>query len=150
MRVARPVKPLPQPHCEYCGASAVLVRLCDVSYPYRDDHGPLWLCEPCQAWIGIYARSKRHVPMGRLANAELREWKIKLHAALEPMAAAKARRDAISIFEARAKGYRWLARALQIDEKACNIDQLSADQCRAAVHVIEQFENSRLNRAPSE
>jgi hypothetical protein len=94
MRVARPVKPLPQPHCEYCGAPAVLVRLCDVSYPYRDDHGPLWLCEPCQAWIGIYSRSKRHVPLGRLANAELREWKTKLHAALEPMAAAKARRDA--------------------------------------------------------
>ncbi|AME28617.1 zinc-finger-containing protein [Burkholderia sp. PAMC 26561] len=150
MRVARPVQPLPQPRCDYCGAAAVLAHAGDIAYPYREDHGALWLCEPCQAWIGIYSRSTRNVPLGRLANGELRELKAKLHAALEPMAAAKARRDASSIFEARAKGYRWLASALQIDEKACNIHQLSADQCRAAVHVIEQFENSRLNRAPSE
>ncbi|CAN7786057.1 DUF3268 family zinc-finger domain-containing protein [Caballeronia sp. LjRoot34] len=150
MRVARPVKPLPQPHCEYCGAPAVLVRVGGLSYPYREDRGTLWLCEPCQAWIGIYSRSTRNVPLGRLANAELREWKAKLHAALEPMAVIKARRDGISIFEARAKGYRWLASALQIDEKACTIHHLDADQCRAAVGVIEQFERSRLDRAPSE
>jgi len=90
------------------------------------------------------------VPLGRLANGELRELKVKLHAALEPMAAAKARRDAISIFEARAKGYQWLANALQIDEKACTIHKLDADQCRAAVGVIEQFGRSRLDHAPSE
>jgi hypothetical protein len=150
MRVARPVQPLPHSHCDYCGAAAELARAGDIAYPYQEDHGTLWVCQPCQAWIGIYSRSTRNVPLGRLANGELRELKAKLHAALEPMAAAKARRDAISIFEARAKGYRWLASALQIDEKACNIHQLSADRCRAAVHVIEQFENSRLNRAPSE
>lgn len=86
----------------------------------------------------------------RLANAEPREWKEKLHAALEPMAVTKARRDAISTFEARAKGYRWLANALQIDEKACTIHQLDPDQCRAAVGVIEQFGRSRLDHAPSE
>jgi len=150
MRVARPVKPLPQPRCQYCGAHAVLVSSGSPSYPYREDHGTLWLCGPCQAWIGIYSRSSRNVPLGQLANAELREWKAQLHAALEPMAVTKARRDAISIFEARAKGYRWLANALQIDEKACTIHQLDPDQCRAAVGVIEQFGRSRLDHAPSE
>jgi hypothetical protein len=150
MRVARPVQPLPHPQCDYCGTAAVLTRPGDEAYPYREDRGAIWVCQPCQAWIGIYSRSTRNVPLGRLANAELREWKAKLHAALEPMAAAKARRDGISIFEARAKGYRWLASALQIDEKACTIHQLDADQCRAAVEVIEKFEQERLNRGPSD
>ena len=90
------------------------------------------------------------MPLGQLANAELREWKEKLHAALKPMAVTKAQRDAISIFEACTNGYPWLANALQIGEKACTIHQLDADRCCAAVGVIEQFGRSRLIHAPSE
>ena len=43
-------------------------RAGDEAYPYREDHGPLWLCADCQAWIGIFPRSTRNVPLGRLAE----------------------------------------------------------------------------------
>ena len=150
MRVGRPVQALPHPNCDYCGAKATLVRPGEAAYPYQDGHGPLWLCEPCEAWIGIFARSTRNLPLGRLANGELRVWKAKLHAALEPMAEAKARRDGVSIFEARSKGYKWLAGELKIEPKACNINLLDLEQCRAAIGVIEQFEQNRRAATPSE
>jgi hypothetical protein len=119
-------------------------------YPYRDDHGPLWLCQPCGAWIGIFARSKRHLPLGRLANAELRDFKAQLHAALEPMAKAKARRDKCTIFEARAKGYRWLAAQMGLDEKRCTIHLLDAQQCSKAIEIITAFALERQGAASTD
>lgn len=148
MRVGRPVKALPQPICDYCGAKAVLVKSDEEAYPYREDHGRLWVCAACEAWIGVFARSTRNLPLGRLANAELREWKAKLHATLEPMVEAKVRRDGCNTFEARAKGYRWLANELKIDEKKCHIHLLDLDQCKAAIGMIEGFERNRHADAP--
>ena len=105
MRVGRPVKALPQPICSYCGQNAALARAGDETYPYREDHGPIWICTACQAWIGVHSRSTRNVPLGRLADAALREAKSQLHDALEPLIAAKVRRDAVNPFSARAKAY---------------------------------------------
>jgi hypothetical protein len=144
MRVGRPVKPLPHPNCDYCGAPAMLARADDDAYPYREDHGPLWICVDCQAWIGIFSRSTRNVPLGRLADARLRESKGRLHAALEPLAQAKARRDGCSVFEARAKGIRWVAQEIgaTLQEKG-SIHSFDADQCERAIAVIEKFAQKR-------
>ncbi|MFL9998504.1 zinc-finger-containing protein [Paraburkholderia sediminicola] len=147
MRVGRPVKPLPQPVCDYCGVKAALVRAGGDAYPYREDHGPLWLCASCEAWIGVFARSRRHVPLGRLANAELREWKARLHDALEPLAAAKVRRDSCNLFEARARGMKWLAGEMALDEQHANIHQLDVGQCKTAIDIIEQFVRRRASPA---
>jgi hypothetical protein len=138
MRVGRPVKAMPQPLCDYCGAKATLVRPDETAYPYREDHGSLWLCAPCGAWIGVVGNSVRNLPLGRLANAELRELKARLHAAFEPMIAAKVRRDSVNAFEARSKGYKWLAGVMGIDEKACQINQLDAEHCRRAIEIVER------------
>lgn len=145
MRVGRPVKPLPHPDCDYCGAPATLARMGDEPYPYRDDHGPLWICVPCQAWIGIFARSTRHVPLGRLADAQLRDLKVKLHAALEPLVQAKVRRDGCNVFEARSKGMKWLAQAIGVEPDKCSIHTLDAEQCERAIAIVEAFEKERGN-----
>jgi hypothetical protein len=144
MRVGRPVKALPHPNCDYCGAPATLTRAEDENYPYREDHGALWMCVDCQAWIGVFPRSSRHVPLGRLANAHLRELKAKLHAMLEPLAQAKVRRDGCSIFEARAKGLKWVAQQIGASwpEKS-SIHSLDAEQCEGAIRVIERFDKER-------
>lgn len=139
MRVGRPVPALPQPVCDYCGAKALLVRYGDAAYPYRDEHGELWICPPCEAWIGVYPRSKRHVPLGRLADAALRQAKSDLHAALEPLVAAKMRRDGCNAFEARAKGIRWLAGQLALDTQASTLHTFDAEQCRRAIQLIDAF-----------
>jgi hypothetical protein len=149
MRVGKPVKPLPHPNCDYCGTPATLGHAGDDAYPYRDDHGPLWLCADCQAWVGVFPRSTRHVPLGRLANARLRDLKAKLHAALEPLVAAKVRRDACNVFEARAKAMKWLAGEIGADAEKCSIHTLDADQCERAIAVVEHFQRARTP-SPSE
>jgi hypothetical protein len=143
MRVGRPIKALLEPVCDYCGARATLARFGDGSYPYREDHGAVWQCTACDAWIGVFARSSRHVPLGRLANAELRDAKARLHAALEPLVAAKVRRDAVNAFKARAHAFRWLANELGMDEQLCLMHLLDLEQCRAALAVVERFGQER-------
>lgn len=137
MRVGRPVKPLPQPHCDYCGIKAKLLRMGDAGYPYGDrDYGPMWTCVPCKAWVGCHANSKRHVPLGRLADAELRQWKANVHAAFDPLWKGKMRRDGCNQFEARNAGYKWLASELGIDVKACHVGMFDIEQCKRAIEII--------------
>lgn len=143
MRVGRPVKALPQPLCDYCGARAVLARHGDEAYPYREDHGPVWICAACDAWIGVHARSTRNVPLGRLANGALREAKSRLHDALEPLVAAKVRRDQVNPFEARAKAVRWLAGELGFELPSPSIHLLSLDQCEQAIRYVDAFMAAR-------
>jgi hypothetical protein len=139
VRVGRPIKALPQPLCEYCGAYAALVKYGDASYPYREDHGTLWLCSTCQAWIGIHSRSTRNVPLGRLADGALRDAKRRLHDTLEPLVAGKVRRDSVNAFEARAKAIRWVASELGFDPVPASIHNLSLDQCEQAIRHVETY-----------
>ncbi|KXV08777.1 hypothetical protein CR51_10675, partial [Caballeronia megalochromosomata] len=143
MRIGKPVKPPPHPNCDYCGTSATLVHAGEAAYPYRDDLGPLWLCADCQAWVGVFPRSTRHVPLGRLADARLRDLKAKLHAALEPLVAAKVRRDGCNVFEARAKAMKWLAAEIGANAEKCSIHTLDAGQCERATAVVERFQRAR-------
>jgi hypothetical protein len=143
MRVGRPVKALPQPLCDYCGAHAALARYGDAAYPYREDHGTLWICTACEAWVGIHARSTRNVPLGRLADAALREAKSRLHDTLEPLVAGKVRRDRVNAFEARAKAIRWVASELGFDPLPASIHHLSLDQCEHAIRYVDAFVANR-------
>jgi hypothetical protein len=51
----------------------------------------------CDAYVGTHTNTKR--PLGRLANAELRSWKVKAHAALDVLWKSKrfSRRRAYSM-----------------------------------------------------
>jgi hypothetical protein len=146
MRVGKPVKALPQPSCDYCGSRALLARYGDESYPYRGDQGPLWICTACQAWIGVYARSKHNLPLGRLADATLREAKSKLHDALEPLVAGKVRRDGVNAFEARAKAIRWVATELGFDPVPASIHAFTPEQCEQALRYVEAFVEARRTK----
>lgn len=143
MRVGKPVKALPQPVCDYCGARAALARAGDDAYPYRDDHGPVWICKTCQAWIGVHARSTRNVPLGRLADAALRDAKSRLHDVLEPLVAGKVRRDQVNAFEARAKAIRWVSTQLGFDPVPASLHAFTLDQCEEALRYVNAFAAAR-------
>lgn len=121
--------------CRYCQQPAQLLRLGDVGYPYQRDYGPMYVCVADQAWVGVHRGTTK--PLGGLANAELREWKMKAHAAFDPLWQAKIRRDGCSKSHARKAGYRWLSEQLGIPPKLTHIGYMSVEECRRVVEACE-------------
>ncbi|WP_455289612.1 zinc-finger-containing protein [Cupriavidus necator] len=150
MRVGRPIPALPKPDCDYCGMRARLVNPGDDGYPYAEDFGALWICSTCQAWIGVHGRSKHQTPLGRLANAALRDAKNRLHAALQPLVEAKMRRDGINVFEARGKALKWLITSMNLASAKVSVHALSLEQCEQAIHYIEAFQAARRKKTSTE
>jgi len=116
--------------CPYCGAEAILVDSAEV-YNGRS-FGLIYLCRPCQAWVGVHKGTER--PLGRLANKELREWKMRAHAAFDPMW-KPASADPPTRGQNRTAAYHWLAKQLGVLPEACHIGWFDVDQCRRVVEI---------------
>ncbi len=119
--------------CRYCGAPAALLRVGDAGYPYRADYGPTYVCTPCGAWVGCHPGTIK--ALGGLANAELRQWKMKAHAVFDPLWQGKMRRDKCSKGHARRAAYKWLSEQLQMDVKRTHIGMMNLDECKMVVEV---------------
>lgn len=126
--------------CRYCKAQAKLLCRSDIGYPYRWDYGPVWVCIPCKAWVGCHPGTTR--PLGGLANAELRDWKVKAHAAFDPLWLRKMRRDQCSKGKARKAAYRWLAVQLGIPFKKTHIGYFDVGQCQRVVELCQPYHSS--------
>lgn len=69
--------------CPYCKKEALW---CENKEIYGKNYGKsymCWLCKPCKAYVGCHNNSKK--PLGTLANAELREWRKKVHKLIDPL-----------------------------------------------------------------
>lgn len=117
--------------CDYCGKDAALVSGKEL-YPHRPDlFGiQLWKCTPCEAWVGCHKRSNA-VPLGRLANAELRKAKSAAHAAFDPIwkSGSKSRMGA----------YKWLSKQLNVPFKECHIGMFDIERCQQVVTVCNEW-----------
>lgn len=123
--------------CDYCGSDAPLVTGAEV-YPHRADlHSKLfYLCRPCEAWVGTHDGTSE--PLGRLANAELRQWKSMAHAAFDPLWRAKIRQGSRKK-HARGAGYQWLAGQLGIEADLCHIGMFDVAMCRRVVEICKPY-----------
>lgn len=119
--------------CAYCGNDARLVTGAEV-YPHRPDlHArKFWRCKPCKAYVGCHKNSDA-VPLGRLANAELRLWKGKAHAAFDPL--WEKEKGVMT----RSAAYRWLREALKMNYDECHIGEFDVEQCKAVVHACSAY-----------
>jgi hypothetical protein len=105
--------------CPYCGEKADLV---DSKEVYGKSYGLIWLCRPCDAYVGTHRNSADHMPLGNLANKELRE----------------ARKEAHKVFDrlwkqegaTRNQAYSVLAALLNIPKKKAHIGMFSLHQCQ--------------------
>lgn len=126
-----------QPRCPYCGGQARLVGGQEI-YPQRLDLHALkfWQCAPCDAYVGCHKMDARvdgvvsdgTIPLGRLANAELRKAKSRAHAAFDPLWKSRAM--------TRRQAYAWLADGLGINKSSCHIGMMDVAQCNAVVEFI--------------
>ena len=91
----------------------------------------MWICRPCRAWVGCHKGTIK--PLGRLADAELRGWKVRAHKAFDPRWTGKEKKHA-----ARKQAYAWLAGALGIKYADCHIGAFDVDQCRRVVEICQK------------
>lgn len=114
--------------CDYCQQPAVLVGG-EAVYSFRPDLAKknFWRCFACSAYVGCHGNTV--IPLGRLANAELRKAKQAAHAAFDPLwkDGKMQRREA----------YRWLSDALGIPGKQTHIGMFDVDQCKAVVAAVK-------------
>ena len=145
------------PVCPYCGDHAKLVTGEDL-YPHREDlfHLKFWRCAPCDAYVGCHragawaihegqqVESDGTLPLGRLANRELRIAKSQVHQVFDPIWKLFHEWRAHPAFDRHAKYdkqrrtllYKWLAREMGIPLDACHIGMFDLEQCRKATQII--------------
>ncbi|MPQ56379.1 zinc-finger-containing protein [Duganella sp. FT27W] len=134
------------PDCPYCNQRSKLV---DSKVIYGTSYGLIYLCRPCDAYVGVHKGTE--TPLGRLANAELREWKKRAHAAFDPVW----ERNIVQAVQRnggrfpkgiksnmRGQAYKQLAHAMNIDRELCHIGMFDVEQCMAVVRIARQWNNN--------
>lgn len=126
-----------KPICGYCKREAELVSG-DVLQPGRTDLSSknFWRCQVCDAWVGCHAPAQAGgteglgdgtVPMGTLANAELRRWRSTAHALFDPLWQSGKM--------SRVQAYGWLSKTMRLPREQCHIGMFDVGQCKAVVRA---------------
>lgn len=120
--------------CPYCGGPAELVDSARV-YNGRS-FGMIWDCRPCDAYVGVHRNSKNFAPKGRLANKELRAWKVKAHAAFDPLwqgPGGMSRRDA----------YAHMQKIMGMTKNQAHIGKFDVGECQRLVALLKPTNGPR-------
>jgi hypothetical protein len=121
--------------CDYCDKPAELVDSIEI---YKNvSYGMVWWCRPCGAYVGTHKTSKKHKPLGRLANKELRVWKQNAHAVFDPIWQKKVEFEGAPTTKTRQDAYAWLAQQLGISYHDCHIGMFDVDMCKKVIYVCE-------------
>jgi len=126
------------PTCPYCNNAAKLVDGRAI-YNDRPDLAYLkyWRCKPCNASVGchkfgafLYVDNRRvysdgTLPLGRLANPQLRAAKREAHLAFDPLWRDMGMR--------RQAAYNWLANAMDLPLEKTHIGEFDVAQCRQVI-----------------
>ena len=116
--------------CPYCGENAILVSSRVV---YRHYYGMIWICPPCESWIGVHKNSKSHKPIGRLANKELRDLKKMAHAEFDLLW----KNGTMS----RKEAYVYLQEIMNLPPYEAHIGRFTAEQCKRLIKLLKKEKN---------
>lgn len=108
--------------CPYCGNEA---RWCSNEERYGKRYGKshmCYWCRPCDAYVGCHNNTRQ--PLGTLANKELRQWRMRAHAHIDPL--WKSGRIKRSKLYKRLNGY---------FGKIVHIGEADIDRCKAIVAI---------------
>ncbi len=116
--------------CPYCEKRAEFVDSAEV-YNGKS-YGMIYLCRPCQAWVGCHRRTGK--PLGTIANASLRRARMQAHREFDELwkedrgkRQRKGRR--------RTGWYEWLAWKMDMPVSECHIGSMNEKQCARVVEL---------------
>lgn len=117
--------------CPYCGSRALL-RPASVVYGTKaaDLAAPYYVCvrfPACDAYVATHRDTR--LPMGTLANAELRRKRIQAYAALDRLWEGGRKKQA----------YLWLQAKLGLPEQEAHIGRFSTFRCEQVIQLCGSF-----------
>jgi len=112
--------------CPYCGQQAKYV---DSKVVYGRSYGMIYLCKDCDAYVGVHKGTDK--PKGRLADKELRNWKMAAHEAFDPLWKSKRMK--------RDQAYKWLAERMGISYKKAHIGMFDVAKCKEVIKICENL-----------
>lgn len=123
--------------CPYCSNEAKLVTG-NIIFPHKPalESKYFWRCKPCDAHVGCHAPNPKHgndgkIPLGKLANKELRQAKNLAHAYFDKIWQKG--------HSSREMAYHWLAAKMHISREECHIGRFDVDQCVEAIQLSREF-----------
>lgn len=117
------------PVCPYCGHKSKPVKGYEI-YPYAQGELAMknfFQCMPCDARVGTHKVSG--LPLGRLADEELRKAKMKAHGAFDVLWREK--------YMTRGEAYAWLAGEMDLEIDACHIGMFDVKMCNEVYKVSQ-------------
>jgi len=107
----------------------------DSAKVYGRSFGPIIACLGCKAWVGTHQDGR---PLGRLADAELREAKKEAHAHFDQLWKRKMDKGCPKHL-ARAAAYKWLSDAMDLPQEHTHIGMMDVGQCKKVVELCRPY-----------
>jgi ssDNA-binding Zn-finger/Zn-ribbon topoisomerase 1 len=120
-----------QIRCPHCGAIAVVRPAADI-YGDPSNHGELYVCSNyprCQSYVGIHPGTM--IPMGTLANGDLRNLRIKAHRTFDRIWQNK--------IMSRDSAYRWMADYFGLRLQDAHIGMFGEYRCSELIKECERI-----------
>jgi len=108
--------------CPYCRKEA---RCIDSIFIYKTkSYGYMWFCDCVKDFAYVGCKKGTAVPMGTLANKNLRRWRKVVHITFDSLWNGKNER-----LMSRDDAYSWLSQKMGISSDRCHIAMFNEDQC---------------------
>ena len=120
--------------CPFCRSR---VSLIDSAKIYGCHYGFIYLCDSypkCDARVKCHP--KTIIPMGTLADKELRRWRSLAHRKFDPLWQS-------GVFPSRQAAYKWLSKAMELPLSRTHVAMFDIPQCQRAITLIDVFVNRR-------
>lgn len=121
--------------CPYCGAKATLRPSSAVYGDHAKTDGYLYVCDrypKCDAYVAAHRKTK--LPMGTLANGDLRHKRIEAHKVFDQMWK--------SGLMTKWQAYKWLQGKFALNDSQAHIAKFSEYMCNQLINTCNQvYEN---------
>lgn len=115
--------------CRYCGNDVVLTSNSEI-YGREYGNGKCYLCRNCRAFVGVHTGTI--IPLGTLANDELRKWRNKAHFYFDQLWKGETRQDT------RYNIYGWLAKKMNLSREKTHIGMFEVEQCKKVIELAKE------------
>ena len=120
--------------CPYCGSEAEFV---DSARVYRGkSYGMIYDCRACDAYVGVH-KGTTHA-LGTMANKELRVWRMRAHAAFDPLW----QRGAMN----RHAAYSYMQFLMGMTPEQAHISRFNVEQCERLVTLLNKSKAPQKER----